>query len=125
LSASTVSRIRFLNGVSEPEYQRFLDESFALVSASKDEGFGIPLIEAMSRAIPIVVSDIEIFREVSADAGLHFDLENSSGFAEAVKALESADSWRAASRRSLDRSLVFSWNQSASELLKVVRGLTA
>jgi glycosyltransferase involved in cell wall biosynthesis len=79
----------------------------------------------MSRAIPIVISDIEIFREVSADAGLHFDAENSSSFVEAVKALESADSWRAASRRSLDRSLAFSWGQSANELLRVVKGFTA
>lgn len=125
LSASTASRIRFLDGVSEIEYQSVLDESFALVSASKDEGFGIPLIEAMSRAIPIVVSNIEIFHEVSAGAGLHFDPDHSSSFAEAVRALESADSWEAASRRSLDRSLAFSWNQSANELLKVVRGLTA
>jgi glycosyltransferase involved in cell wall biosynthesis len=125
LSQATLSRIRFQNGTSEADYQKLLDESFALVTASKDEGFGIPVIEAMSRAVPVIVSDIQIFREVAADAGLFFDPNSASAFMSAVRAIEPIENWRQASNTSLSRSADFSWDQSATELLKVVNQLRA
>ena len=38
------------------------------------EGFGIPLIEAQACGCPILVSDIDIFREVCGDSAMYFDL---------------------------------------------------
>ena len=125
LSQATLSRIRFLNGTSEADYQKLLDESFALVTASKDEGFGIPVIEAMSRAVPVIVSDIQIFREVAADSGFFFDPNSASAFISTLKAIEPIENWRQASKASLSRSADFSWDQSATELLKVVNQLRA
>jgi glycosyltransferase involved in cell wall biosynthesis len=110
------SRITFVNGVSESKYLEILDESFALVSASQDEGFGIPVIEAMSRSIPVVLSDIEIFREVASEAGHFFDPESPSEFALAVKRLEAIGSWQKASKTGLERARAFSWDESAEKL---------
>jgi glycosyltransferase involved in cell wall biosynthesis len=124
-SQETLSRIRFLDGTSEADYQKLLDESFALVTASKDEGFGIPVIEAMSRAVPVIVSDIQIFREVAADAGAFFDPDSASALLSAVRAIEPIENWRQASMASLNRSADFNWNQSATELLKAVNQLRA
>jgi glycosyltransferase involved in cell wall biosynthesis len=123
LPQATISRLRFLDGTSEADYQKLLDDSFALVTASRDEGFGIPVIEAMSRAIPVIVSDIQIFREVASDGGSFFDPDDVSAFAIAVRTLEPIESWLQASKASLDRSAFFSWDQSADELLKVVQQL--
>lgn len=120
LAPEITSRITFANGVSESEYQQLLDESFALVSASKDEGFGIPVIEAMSRSIPVVVSDIPIFQEVAGEAGNFFTPTSSNEFGEVVASLTSSDAWREASRKSLVQSKLFDWNESASQLLNVV-----
>jgi glycosyltransferase involved in cell wall biosynthesis len=125
LTPETLSRIRFLDGTSEADYQKLLDESFALVTASKDEGFGIPVIEAMSRAVPVIVSDIQIFREVAADAGAFFDPDSASAFVSAVRAIEPLENWRQASHTSLNRSSDFNWHQSATELLKAVNELRA
>jgi glycosyltransferase involved in cell wall biosynthesis len=120
---STISRINFVDGVSESEYQKILDECFALVSASRDEGFGIPVIEAMSRSIPVVLSDIPIFREVSGGAGLFFDPNSVTEFLEAIRDLESIEKWQQSSQLSLNRSMDFSWNQSADKLLALVEDL--
>jgi glycosyltransferase involved in cell wall biosynthesis len=123
LPESTVSQIHFLNGTSEQEYQRILDDAFALVSASKEEGFGIPIIEAMSRAVPVIVSDIQIFREVADDAGSYFNPEDAKSLATAVKHLESMKTWSEASNKSLERSRDFGWDKSALQLLNVVNHL--
>lgn len=124
LNMETKSRIRFANGVSEPEYMSLVDESFAVVSASKDEGFGIPLIEAMSRAIPVIVSDIPIFHEVAAEAGHFFNPNSTAELIREIENLEQISVWQQASAKSLQQSRSFDWDRSAAELVKVVEGLT-
>jgi glycosyltransferase involved in cell wall biosynthesis len=121
---SASSRIRFINGVSETEYLEILDESFALVSASKDEGFGIPVVEAMSRSIPVVIADIPIFREVASTAGIFFNSTSPPSFAEAVKNLEAKEAWQLASQNVLERSKSFDWNESANKLVVALKSVS-
>ena len=117
------SRILFVNGMSEAKYREILDDSFALVTASKDEGFGIPVIEAMSRSIPVVLSDIPIFREVASEAAHFFDPESPSEFASAIKGLDEIGSWQQASKASLERVKAFSWDDSAGKLNHLLESL--
>jgi glycosyltransferase involved in cell wall biosynthesis len=117
------SRIAFVNGMSESKYLELLDESFALVTASKDEGFGIPLVEAMKHGLPLVLSDIPIFREIAQDAALFFDATSPLNFARQVQELEKSGNWSDASSRSKARGNSFDWNQSATRLLEVLRKL--
>ena len=42
------------------------------VFPSIDEGFGIPLIEAMRARVPVICSDIEIFKEIGNDSVMYF-----------------------------------------------------
>lgn len=113
----------FHNGVSEAEYHQHLDSAVALVTGSRDEGFGIPLVEAMSRGIPTVVSNIEIFREIGADAALFFDQESPESFAEAVKKLESNPRWLEISAKSVKRAHDFNWDKSAADLIELINQL--
>lgn len=122
VSNSTKGRVEFVNGASEAEYQQVLDESFALLSASKDEGFGIPLIEAMSRAIPVIVSDIAIFKEVAGSAGSYFENTIVADLVSRIRDLEDSSRWAEASAKSLIQSQLYTWDKSASRLLEVVRG---
>ena len=117
------SRIAFADGMSESEYLELLDESFALVTASKDEGFGIPVIEAMSRSIPVVLSDISIFREVASEAGRFFNPDSPDEFVLAIKAIDGGTPWEQASKKSLERAQAFSWEDSAHKLNLLVESL--
>ena len=117
------SRIVFVNGMSEAKYSDILDGSFALVTASKDEGFGIPVIEAMSRSIPVVLSDVPIFREVASGAGRFFNPDSPSEFALAIKGLDEVGSWQQASKTSLERAKAFSWDDSAGKLNLLIQSL--
>ncbi|CAB4549859.1 MAG: glycosyltransferase [Actinobacteria bacterium] len=113
----------FHNGVSEQKYHELLSQATALVSASRDEGFGIPLVEAMERGIPVVCSEIEIFKEICGPAGIYFDPNDEEGFADSIKQLTDEDVWRRYSQLGLVQSQNFTWEKSAAVLLSVLRDL--
>jgi len=112
--------IVFHNGTTDEEYFELLGQATALVSASRDEGFGIPLVEAMSVGTPIVISDIEIFHEIGGDAALYAHPDSPMEFADAVKKLESDVTWNERSQAALRQSALFSWARSAQKLLDVL-----
>jgi len=121
LAENLGSKVVFYSGVSDEEYRRLLMESFALVSASRDEGFGIPLVEAMQQGTPVVVSDLEIFREVSGDAGRYFSADQPKELAKRIRELGEPKAWVETSKKSIDRAKLFDWNASADELLELFR----
>jgi glycosyltransferase involved in cell wall biosynthesis len=90
-----------------------------------NEGFGIPLVESMSRGTPIVVSDIPVFREVGADAALYFGADDPAGFAAAVRQLEAPGEWAVRSAASRERAAHYSWEASAEALLAVLTRVAA
>jgi glycosyltransferase involved in cell wall biosynthesis len=110
--------VEFADGVSDDEYAQHLSTATALVHASSDEGFGIPIIEAMSVGCPVVCSDIPIFREIAGSAGLFFEIGNHKQFAEQVK---KAHQERAIMRESLiNQARSFDWKQSANRLAELL-----
>ena len=123
LTGSAESRVIFKNGVTDLEYATELAGAFALVSASKDEGFGIPLVEAMGFGIPLVLADIPIFREVAQEAARYFDATSPELFAKQVLELEKPGMWDELSENSRVRGDFFDWDKSASQLLDVLKKL--
>jgi len=54
----------------------YFNNAFIYVFPSIDEGFGIPLLEAMRAQLPIICSDIEIFKEIGDDSVIYFKKQN-------------------------------------------------
>ncbi|WP_072313511.1 glycosyltransferase family 4 protein [Agrococcus sp. Marseille-P2731] len=104
----------FHDGVSDEEYAELLRSATALVHASREEGFGIPLLEAMALGVPVVVADTPIFREVGGDAAMLFEVGDADALARAVRTLEGE--WAARSRASRQQAARFSWRDSAERL---------
>jgi glycosyltransferase involved in cell wall biosynthesis len=113
--------LEFHDGVTDAEYAQLLDGAHALVHASLDEGFGIPLVEAMSVGTPIVVSDIPIFREIGGQAGIYADPHDSAAFAAAVRRLDVAAEWTRRSAAAREQARLFDWDASADVLYEVLR----
>ena len=111
------AKVEFHNGVTDSEYEELLRRATALVSLSRAEGYGLPLVEAMALGTPVVASDTPIFREVGADAVSYVDPESPSDFAAAVAALDDDGLWQQRSRRSIERATAFNWDESARQLL--------
>jgi glycosyltransferase involved in cell wall biosynthesis len=116
-------RVIFHDGVTDEEYIDILTNAQALVTASLDEGFGIPLVEAMSRGIPVVVSNTKIFNEVAGTAGLYFEATKASSLAWQVAALSYRDAWAQASKRGIEEAKRYSWQKSAQALVEAIKDL--
>lgn len=119
------TRLIFHDGVGDAEYDRLLDRATALVTASEDEGFGLPVVEAMARGVPVVLSDIPIFREVAGAAGCFAPAHDARAFAEQVLRLEDPEVWRKHSLAGLDQAATFTWERSARRLARLLDDLGA
>lgn len=109
------------DGVSDEEYSALLEGATALVSASHAEGFGIPLVEAMGRGTPVVVSDIPIFREIGGETALYATAGDAGSFAAAVSQLLQPGEWERRSAAAPAEAARFEWGRSAEVLLELLR----
>ena len=74
------SQLFWLEGISDDMLSWLYAHSFLTVSASFEEGFGLPIIEALEYDAPILVSDIPVFREVGGDFCTYFDPHDEKNF---------------------------------------------
>lgn len=73
--------------VSDAEKAALYQSASAVVQPSHYEGFGMPILEAMSYGKPVLCSDIAVFHEVGGNAPLFFDKDNPSDMANVISKL--------------------------------------
>ena len=115
------AKVIFHNGVTDDEYEQLLADNAVLATASLDEGYGIPVAEAMAMGVPAVISDIPVFHEVGANAALYFDPHNPEDFAKKVKKLDDKPFRDQQIRRAKKHIEQFSWDASAKVLLEAIK----
>lgn len=66
-------RLHWLSQVDDPGLLQLYDSALALIAASTDEGFGLPVYEAIARSCPVLARDIPAFRAHAAYGIRYFD----------------------------------------------------
>jgi glycosyltransferase involved in cell wall biosynthesis len=90
----------------------------ALIAASVTEGFGLPIVEASLHKVPVLASDIPVFREVGGDGVIYFSL---NGYDDLAARIIQLAGMPAAERQALaGRVKVITWRESAAHLLEIV-----
>lgn len=125
-SANHRDAIHFLGYVPDKDLPGLYSAAIALVNLSADEGFGLPLVEAMACGTPVVASDIPVFREVGGDAVLLVDYHNIEQVSNRLQRVLNEPLLRAKLiSKGLARTALFSWDGAAQsiyiDLLRISR----
>lgn len=114
----------FHNGVSDGEYANLLADDALMVSASKSEGFGLPLAEALMLGVPAVVSDLPFYHEIAGpDGAIYIDPEDPESVANGVLSLDSLAARKKVASSGHEHVLKFNWDDSAATLLSACKKL--
>ncbi len=112
-------RVLLLGHVSDSELYSLYKKASLFVLPSLFEGFGIPLVEAMSFGCPVAASDRTSIPEVLGDAGILFNPKDTASIAEAIYTVLTDERLRVnLIKRGRKRSESFSWEKMAQETLK-------
>jgi glycosyltransferase involved in cell wall biosynthesis len=107
-------RIELLGLVPEAELVRLYQHASALIITSRYEGFGLPAIEAMASATPVIAFDNSALTEVVGDAGVLVEDGDTVAMAAHVEAILASASRRSElSARGLARAAGFTWEEAA------------
>ncbi len=85
------NHITILSGLSDLEVRCAYRLCSLFVFPSSYEGFGIPILEAMSAGCPMVLSDIPVFREITQNQGVYFPYNAPKTIASAIDEVLSSD----------------------------------
>jgi glycosyltransferase involved in cell wall biosynthesis len=106
-------RVRWTGYVDEATRRDLYARAHMLVLPSLDEGFGLPVLEAMACGVPVVVSTGGSLPEVAGTAAHPVVPDDVDGFADAMDALLHPEMAALAARRGLARAAAFTWDVCA------------
>jgi len=96
----------------------------AFVYPSHFEGFGLPVLEAMSCGTPVIVSNVSSLPEIVGTSGLTFLANNQAQLIKKInQVLDKESLQQDLSEKSLQQAAKFSWDKTAQETLKIFEQL--
>lgn len=108
----------WLSKASDELLEQLYARSTCLIAGSEGEGFGLPIIEAGQRGLPVIARDIPVFREVAGDHAFYFSQTGPDGLAREI------DAWLELHEHGMhpraDGLPWLTWAQSAERLKKLV-----
>jgi glycosyltransferase involved in cell wall biosynthesis len=119
-SAALESRVKVLGYVAAERLPILYQASSLFLFPSLEEGFGLPVLEAMAHGVPVVASGTSSLPEVAGDAALYADPHDPGGMAEKIRrAVEDPGLRVGLIERGLARARQFTWQRTAEETLRV------
>lgn len=104
--------------IGDGELKTLYANALAFVFPSLYEGFGLPLLEAMSLGCPVIASCAASIPEVCADAATYFDPASTAEIGAAIRrVVDDAELRAQLSERGFERFKAFTWQEAGSILL--------
>src|SRR5713101_103743 len=115
-------QIRATGYLETREVRALMAASLALVLPSLEEGFGLPVVEAMAAGLPVVCSRGSALEEVAGDAATFVNPLDTRSIADGIETvLDDPEQRRRQSRLGLERSKQFDWDIAAAKTLEFYR----
>jgi len=114
--------IEFKHGVSNEELVRIYNESKLFLFPSFYEGFGLPVLEAMSCGTPVICSNTSSLPEVGGDAVVYCNPYDTNDIKNKIElVLNDENLQKEMINNGLERAKLFSWEKSANEHIKIFK----
>lgn len=123
--APFAGHVKLLGYVSDERRRELYRSARMLVLPSLEEGFGLPVLEAMASGVPVVVSDRGALPEVAGDAAHPVAASDAGGFADEMERLLEPALARAAANRGIARAARYSWAACAAAAREAYRSAWA
>ena len=105
--------------ISEEEVSGIFNSATAFVMPSREEGFGLPILQSFEADSAVICSDIAPLREVAGDAALYADPGDAKGFArQMLRLLEEKGLKSELVKKGQKRLAKFSWRRAAGRLVE-------
>jgi len=112
--------IYFIDFVEQKDLNTFYSAAELFVFPSLNEGFGLPVIEAMASGTPVITSNITALPEIAGDAAVLIDPLNIEQIAEAMdKVLSDENLKKDLIKKGLERAQEFTWNKTAEKTKEI------
>lgn len=122
--ANITTEVRILDYLNDLEVKSLVSLARLVVVPSLDEGFSLPLIEAMAQGTPVCASRRGAIPEVAGDAALLFDPDDQEEMIEVLgRALNDDATRKSLVEKGLARASQFTWERSADRMLAVYEKL--
>lgn len=120
--APLAGRVHFLAGPDDEQLADLYRGATAMAFPSVYEGFGLPVLEALSCGTPVITSKVTSMPEVGGNAAIYVDPLSDESIRAALELFENSDPTLEGIReRSLAQAARFSWEQCARQTLDVYR----
>lgn len=108
-----LERVTWIEGLDDDDVKALLQGARALVYPSREEGFGLPPIEAMALGTPVLASRAMSIPEVCGDGAWLFETGNHDELARLLQDVLAGKGVRALLERGRARAATFSWERTA------------
>jgi glycosyltransferase involved in cell wall biosynthesis len=112
--------VRLLGAVDRGTLEDLYATATLLISPTLHEGFGLPILEAMIRGVPVACSDLPVLREVAGDAAVYLDPHDLRSIARALADTRAHDAALERRRQAgLRRASAYTWRAAAERTATV------
>ena len=117
-------QICLLNYVKPSDLVLLYNAAELFVYPSLYEGFGLPVLEAMACGTPVVTSNVSSLPEIAGDAAWYVDPLSVESLSHGIETMINDGNLRKdLSRKGLERSRLFSWRNTANQVLELYQSL--
>lgn len=122
-AVGATNRVVLYDGATDEQYREALQHARCAISASRIEGFGLPLIEAQQAGVPFAAADTPIFHEIGQESVLYFDPNDPHAAADCIAQFADLSTSNEYIERGYKNAARYTWTNSADAAAEICRQL--
>lgn len=115
--------VMFLGRTPDEDLPIILSGAEAFINVSFEEGFGLPVLEAMASEVPLIISDIKVFREIAESFATYVDPYNPQNICEGIITTIEKKANKEHLEKIKEYAKNFTWEKSAEKLLQIFENI--